>query len=65
MLSGYIQDMTALVMPKKLGQHDAGGPEHHILSVPFLFLRFSYSCCFLSAAQASSLRGLLMEVRIM
>ena len=37
MLSGYIQDMTALVMPKKLGQHDAGGPEHHILSVPFFF----------------------------
>ena len=28
--------------------------EHHILSVPFLFLRFSYSCCFLSAVPASS-----------
>ena len=37
MLTGYIQDMTALVMPKKLGQHDAGEQEHHISSVPFFF----------------------------
>ena len=43
MLSGYIQDMTALVMPKKLGQHDAGEQEHHILSVRFLFFFIAVS----------------------